>query len=181
MALDMFQLCSRSFRFPVKHIILVLGSDIIKPRKDIEFFLAWRNLCHRIERTLGFRHPDTFQLALVVDKRAHGVGLDIVESDQRAVLVVDREEDRPHIAYGIAASDLSAEEISKHIGGGHLIVVCGVLHEFDGESLSEDVGLTDRGVVHKRQDLLTQELPLSVPEDRIAVHRHARVFGVEDQ
>lgn len=178
---DMFQLCSRSFRFPVKHIILVLGSDIIKPRKDIEFFLAWRNLCHRIERTLGFRHPDTFQLALVVDKRAHGVGLDIVESDQRAVLVVDREEDRPHIAYGIAASDLSAEEISKHIGGGHLIVVCGVLHEFDGESLSEDVGLTDRGVVHKRQDLLTQELPLSVPEDRIAVHRHARVFGVEDQ
>ena len=181
MAFDMFQLRARSFCLPIEYIILVLGSDIIKPRKDIELVLTRRNLCHRIERTLGFRHPNTFQLALVVDKRAHSVGLYVVESDQGAVFVVDRIEDGPHIAHGIAASDLTAEEISKHIGGGHLIVVCGVLHELDGERLSEDVRLADCGVVHKCQDLLAQELPLSVPKDWIAVHRHARVLRVEDQ
>ena len=181
MALDVFQLRTRSLGFPDKHIVLGLRPYIIKPRKDIEFVLARRNLCHRIECPLGFRHPDTFELTLVVDKRAHGIGLDIVESDQRAVLVIDGVEDGTHVAHGIASPDLATEEIGKHIGGGHLVVVYGVLHEFDGECLSEDMSLPDRGVVHKRQDLLAQELPLPVPEYRITIHRHARVLGVEDQ
>ena len=44
MALDVFQLRTRSLGFPDKHIVLGLRPYIIKPREDIEFVLARRNL-----------------------------------------------------------------------------------------------------------------------------------------
>ena len=59
--------------------------------------------------------------------------------------------------------------------------MCAVLHKFDRQRLTDNMGLTYRGVVGKDENLLTRELASVAPRDRVFVHRQTRVAGVIDQ
>ena len=96
---------------PVEHVVLVERPHIVKPLEDIELVLSRRYLGHRIERTGGLRHPDALQLALGRDKHPHGIGLDVVETNERTVLTVLGEIDDPDIADGIGPPDVAVDEI----------------------------------------------------------------------
>ena len=57
----------------------------------------------------------------------------------------------------------------------------GIRHLFDGKSLSDDMCHANGRIIHVYSDFLTQQLTVAVPGDRILIHRHAGILGVEDQ
>ena len=49
------------------------------------------------------------------------------------------------------------------------------------QRLVDNTSHANRRVVHIDTDFLTQQLPTHVPHNRILIHRHARILGVEHQ
>ena len=56
-----------------------------------------------------------------------------------------------------------------------------VWHLLDRERLTDDMGKTDGGVCHISSDFLTEHLSVGIPDNRILIHRHTGILGIEDQ
>ena len=56
-----------------------------------------------------------------------------------------------------------------------------VRHLFDGKCLTQHMGKADGGISHVYLDFLTQQLAIEIPGNRILIHRHAGVLGIEYQ
>ena len=56
-----------------------------------------------------------------------------------------------------------------------------VWHQLGGESLVDDMRTVDGGVFHEHLYLLAEQLSVAAPCYRVAIHRHAGVFGVVDE
>ena len=56
-----------------------------------------------------------------------------------------------------------------------------VWHLLDRESLTDNMGKADGGVCHISSDFLTEHLPVGIPDNRILIHRHTGILGIENQ
>ena len=56
-----------------------------------------------------------------------------------------------------------------------------IRHLLYRQRLSDDMGKTNGRVVHEDQNLLAQQLTVSIPDDRILIHGHAGILRIENQ
>ena len=181
MALDFLQLGTLRLAAPYKDVVFILRTDIFEPGKIRQFIFGWRNLGHRIHRAGKLVGPNLVQLACRSQIHTHGIGLQIIETHQRTVLVVGHVIHGLHITDGFRHLHLALVEIRLHLAGGNLVEVLLVGHLFDGKRLTQHMGKADGGISHIHPDFLTQQLAVGIPGDRILIHRHARVLGIEYQ
>ena len=181
MALDFLQLGTLRLAAPYEDVVFILRTDIFEPGKIRQFIFGWRNLGHRIHRAGKLVGPNLVQLACRSQIHTHGIGLQIIETHQRTVLVVGHVIHGLHITDGFRHLHLALVEIRLHLAGGNLVEVLLVGHLFDGKRLTQHMGKTDGGISHIHSDFLTQQLAVGIPGDRILIHRHTRVLGIEYQ
>ena len=78
--------------------------------------------------------------------------------------------------------DLTINEEGKHLFRFHLVIAGRITSQLlDRETVVDDMGTIDDGVLHKHLDTITHELLIDIPHDRIVVHRHTGILGVIDQ
>ena len=99
---------------PVKDVLLVDGTHIVKPSITREQVFLGRNLRHGVEGTFGLLHPDALHLA-VFQKHLQQRCLCIVQTYQRTVGIIDGIIDDAHVVNGLRLTYLPLFEEGFHL------------------------------------------------------------------
>ena len=161
--LRLLQLLFLLFASPTENIILILGTDIVKPGKSRQIASVFRNGKRRIHHTRRSGHPNLVHL-LVLHKQVQFWRFRIIHTNT-ATIVLLHKIDHIHITFRIVVFYHTILEIAEHLLRCHLIIG-NRIHLFYRHRLIDDVNPFHRAVIIIHADFLAKHLLTLVPQSR---------------